>query len=80
MPCTPEAVHILKKASVLIAPAMAAGAGGVGFLLLFSYVYCIHIPTVITVTLMIVLVLVVRATLTEYVNTLTENVYYIHLN
>ncbi|CAJ1951013.1 unnamed protein product [Sphenostylis stenocarpa] len=29
MPCTPEAVQILRKASVLIAPAMAAGAGGV---------------------------------------------------
>ncbi|KAJ6394695.1 hypothetical protein OIU77_023826 [Salix suchowensis] len=29
MPCTPEAVEILKKANVLIAPAIAAGAGGV---------------------------------------------------
>ncbi|GAY38606.1 hypothetical protein CUMW_037950, partial [Citrus unshiu] len=29
MPCTPEAVDVLKKANVLIAPAMAAGAGGV---------------------------------------------------
>ncbi|KAJ6711472.1 putative proteinDP-SPECIFIC GLUTAMATE DEHYDROGENASE 1-RELATED [Salix purpurea] len=29
MPCTPEAVDILKKANVLIAPAIAAGAGGV---------------------------------------------------
>ena len=29
MPCTPEAVDALKKANVLIAPAMAAGAGGV---------------------------------------------------
>ncbi|XP_061352708.1 uncharacterized protein LOC133297559 isoform X1 [Gastrolobium bilobum] len=29
MPCTPEAVDVLKKACVLIAPAMAAGAGGV---------------------------------------------------
>jgi len=33
MPCTPEAVQILRKASILVAPAMAAGAGGVGFLL-----------------------------------------------
>lgn len=29
MPCTPEAVDILKKANVLMAPAVAAGAGGV---------------------------------------------------
>ncbi|OMO70857.1 Glutamate/phenylalanine/leucine/valine dehydrogenase [Corchorus capsularis] len=29
MPCTPEAVDILKKANILIAPAMAAGSGGV---------------------------------------------------
>lgn len=29
MPCTPEAVDVLKKANVLIAPAMAAGSGGV---------------------------------------------------
>ncbi|XP_022721492.1 NADP-specific glutamate dehydrogenase-like isoform X2 [Durio zibethinus] len=29
MPCSPEAVDALKKANVLIAPAMAAGAGGV---------------------------------------------------
>lgn len=29
MPCTPEAVDVLKKANVIIAPAMAAGAGGV---------------------------------------------------
>ncbi|KAB5574326.1 hypothetical protein DKX38_001520 [Salix brachista] len=29
MPCTPEAVDVLKKANVLIAPAIAAGAGGV---------------------------------------------------
>ncbi|KAI4329173.1 hypothetical protein L6164_021465 [Bauhinia variegata] len=29
MPCTSEAVEVLKKANVLIAPAMAAGAGGV---------------------------------------------------
>ncbi|XP_052724546.1 uncharacterized protein LOC108320593 isoform X3 [Vigna angularis] len=29
MPCTPDAVQIFRKASVLIAPAMAAGAGGV---------------------------------------------------
>ena len=31
MPCTPEAVDILKKANVLIAPAIAAGAGGVSY-------------------------------------------------
>lgn len=30
MPCTPEAVDVLRKANVLIAPAIAAGAGGVG--------------------------------------------------
>ncbi|CAH2075780.1 unnamed protein product [Thlaspi arvense] len=29
MPCTPEAVDVLRKANVLIAPAIAAGAGGV---------------------------------------------------
>ncbi|EXB34856.1 NADP-specific glutamate dehydrogenase [Morus notabilis] len=29
MPCTPEAVDVLRKANVLIAPSMAAGAGGV---------------------------------------------------
>ncbi|BBG98878.1 Amino acid dehydrogenase family protein, partial [Prunus dulcis] len=29
MPCTPDAVDILRKANVLIAPAVAAGAGGV---------------------------------------------------
>ncbi|XP_057455265.1 uncharacterized protein LOC130746600 isoform X2 [Lotus japonicus] len=29
MPCTPDAVQVLRKANVLIAPAMAAGAGGV---------------------------------------------------
>ncbi|THG08583.1 hypothetical protein TEA_024467 [Camellia sinensis var. sinensis] len=32
MPCTPEAVDVLRKADVLIAPAIAAGAGGVGFI------------------------------------------------
>ena len=31
MPCTPEAVDVLRKANVLIAPAIAAGAGGVGY-------------------------------------------------
>lgn len=34
MPCTREAVDVLRKANVLIAPAMAAGAGGVCSLLL----------------------------------------------
>ncbi|XP_043706518.1 NADP-specific glutamate dehydrogenase-like [Telopea speciosissima] len=29
MPCTPEAIDVLRKANVLIAPAKAAGAGGV---------------------------------------------------
>lgn len=29
MPCTPQAIDVLRKASVLIAPASAAGAGGV---------------------------------------------------
>ncbi|KAF7814173.1 NADP-specific glutamate dehydrogenase isoform X1 [Senna tora] len=29
MPCTPEAIDVLRKGNVLIAPAMAAGAGGV---------------------------------------------------
>ncbi|CAI8608043.1 unnamed protein product [Vicia faba] len=29
MPCTPDAVLVLRKANVLVAPAMAAGAGGV---------------------------------------------------
>lgn len=31
MPCTAEAVDVLRKANVLIAPAIAAGAGGVSF-------------------------------------------------
>lgn len=39
MPCTPEAVDVLRKANVLIAPAMAAGAGGVGCFSLLSYLY-----------------------------------------
>lgn len=29
MPCTPEAVDVLRKGNVLVAPAIAAGAGGV---------------------------------------------------
>ncbi|GAB2250088.1 hypothetical protein Droror1_Dr00013447 [Drosera rotundifolia] len=29
MPCTPEAVDVLRKANVIVAPAMAAGVGGV---------------------------------------------------
>lgn len=37
MPCTPEAVDVLRKANVLVAPAMAAGAGGVLHLLYLSY-------------------------------------------
>ena len=37
MPCTPEAADFLRKASVLIAPAMAAGAGGVRCLLYLTY-------------------------------------------
>lgn len=32
MPCNPEAVDVLRKANVVVAPAMAAGAGGVRFL------------------------------------------------
>lgn len=36
MPCTPEAVDVLKKANVLIAPAMAAGAGGVRYSIFYS--------------------------------------------
>ena len=32
MPCTPEAVDVLRKSNVLIAPAVAAGAGGVRLL------------------------------------------------
>ncbi|QHN96442.1 tRNA pseudouridine(38/39) synthase [Arachis hypogaea] len=28
MPCTPEAIQVLWKANILVAPAMAAGAGG----------------------------------------------------
>lgn len=30
MPCTAEAVDVLRKANVLVAPSMAAGVGGVG--------------------------------------------------
>ncbi|EPS57965.1 hypothetical protein M569_16853, partial [Genlisea aurea] len=29
MPCTPEAVDVLRKSNVLVAPSMAAGVGGV---------------------------------------------------
>lgn len=29
MPCTPEAVDVLRKANVSVAPSMAAGLGGV---------------------------------------------------
>lgn len=39
MPCTPDAADVLRKASVLIAPAMAAGAGGVRCLLYLPYLY-----------------------------------------
>lgn len=31
MACTPEAVEVLRKSNVLLAPAVAAGAGGVDF-------------------------------------------------
>lgn len=41
MACTPEAVEVLRKSNVLLAPAVAAGAGGVDFHNL-HYVY-IHI-------------------------------------
>ena len=54
MPCTPEALQVLRKASVLVAPAMAAGAGGVRCLLYFSYVYCAHIPNLTKTTFMMV--------------------------
>lgn len=37
MPCTPEAVDVMRKANVLIAPAMAAGAGGVRCLVYIFY-------------------------------------------
>lgn len=30
MPCTAEAVDVLRKANVLVAPSIAAGVGGVG--------------------------------------------------
>lgn len=36
MPCTPEAVDVLRKANVLIAPSMAAGVGGVS---IFFYLF-----------------------------------------
>lgn len=42
MPCTPEAVDVLRKANVLIAPAMAAGAGGVCTLFIFSHPFIIY--------------------------------------
>ncbi|THG15026.1 hypothetical protein TEA_013932 [Camellia sinensis var. sinensis] len=45
MPCTPEAVDVLRKANVLIAPAIAAGAGGVGYNtdhLLVIHVLCLQ--------------------------------------
>lgn len=29
MPCTPQAIDVLRKAKVLVAPAKAASAGGV---------------------------------------------------
>lgn len=42
MPCTPEAVAVLRKDNVLIAPAIAAGSGGVKliFLNLFMIFFC----------------------------------------
>lgn len=36
MPCTAEAVDVLRKANVLVAPSMAAGVGGVGSTFLTS--------------------------------------------
>ena len=36
MPCTPEAVDVLRKANVLVAPSMAAGVGGVCFFLIIT--------------------------------------------
>jgi hypothetical protein len=47
MPCTPDAVQVLRKANILVAPAMAAGAGGVRCLLNIScvnYTYILHQP------------------------------------
>lgn len=37
MPCTPEAIDVLRKANVLVAPAIAAGAGGVWMCIVLSY-------------------------------------------
>ena len=47
MPCTPEAVEVLRKANVLTAPAMAAGAGGVRYFLYLSHVLFTQMPTLI---------------------------------
>jgi len=51
MPCTTDAVQVLRKANVLVAPAMAAGAGGVRCLLNFSCANCTHIPMLTKTTL-----------------------------
>lgn len=51
MPCNTDAVQVLRKANVLVAPAMAAGAGGVRCLLNFSCANCTHIPMLTKTTL-----------------------------
>lgn len=46
MPCTPEAVDVMRKSNVLIAPAMAAGAGGVKLIyldMLMIFIFFIRI-------------------------------------
>jgi glutamate dehydrogenase/leucine dehydrogenase len=47
MPCTPDAVQVLRKANILVAPAMAAGAGGVRCLLNIS---CVNYTYILTST------------------------------
>lgn len=42
MPCTAEAADVLKKANVLIAPAMAAGAGGVSWFIWHIFLFLIR--------------------------------------
>ncbi|RYR52578.1 hypothetical protein Ahy_A06g027476 isoform B [Arachis hypogaea] len=45
MPCTPKAADFLKKASVLIAPAMAVGTGGLLWFYLL-YVFSMVLSTI----------------------------------
>lgn len=51
MPCTPDAVDVLRKANVLVAPSMAAGVGGVWQLLIVSLTAFLHAVDIYDLTL-----------------------------